>query len=274
MTENQRLAKDAGLRKRKNSEQSRAEIFDAAIKEFASRGPDGARVDAIAKRTRTTRAMVYYYFKSKEGLYRAVLENAYRGMREAERELDLAHSPPIEAMRRLVAFTYGYYHDHPEFVALVMAENQSGGRHIRKVHRMHRLNVSIIDIIAGVLDRGASAGLFRTGIDPVDVHMMISSLGWFPIANRHTFGYVFGRDLGSRRNIEHNRELITQMILRFIGVDSHVPCLPPRGAFGCGAAPTQASLRRTELSADRRAGSNLAQGAGTGRGDGPSYAGK
>ncbi len=210
-------AKTAAMRKPKDPAKSRAEILAAAIPEFATRGLDGARVDAIASRTRTTRAMIYYYFGSKAGLYVAVLENAYRGIREAEKTLDLAHAPPVEAMRRLVAFTLDYYQEHPSFVALVIAENQSGGRHVRKVNRVHRLNLSIIDVIDDVLVRGAREGIFRTGVDPVDLHMTIASLGWFQIANRHTFGYIFGRDFDSPRQIQHNKLLITDIVLRFVG---------------------------------------------------------
>jgi AcrR family transcriptional regulator len=208
--------KFAAMRKPKEPEQTRAEILRAATGEFATRGLEGARIDAVAKRTRTTRAMIYYYFRSKEGLYAAVLEDAYFGIREAERNLDLAHLSPPEAVRRLVAFTLDYYLAHPAFVALVVAENQSGGRHIREVHRMRSLNASIIDTIEDVLVRGRREGLFRGGFDAIDLHMIIAALGWFQVANRHTFGYVFRRDLASPRQIEHSRALITEMVLRFV----------------------------------------------------------
>src|SRR5262249_13181941 len=141
-----------------------------ATKEFATRGLNGASLDAVARRTRTTRAMIYYYFKSKEGLYLAVLENAYRGIREAEMRLELSEESPEKAIRHLVAFSLNYYQDHPEFVALIVAENQTGGRHIRKMQRMQSLNVSIVDTIAAVLERGRRAGLFREDLDAVDVH--------------------------------------------------------------------------------------------------------
>jgi AcrR family transcriptional regulator len=218
MNKSRHTAKNAAMRKPKVPAQSRADILEAATAEFATRGLEGARVDAIAKRTRTTRAMIYYYFGSKEGLYLAALEGAYRGIREAENELDLAHLPPIEAMRRLVEFTFDYYQEHPSFVALVIAENQSGGRYIRKVNRMHRLNLSIIEVITDVLVRGAREGAFRAGIDPIDVHMAIASLGWFQVANRHTFGYIFERQFTSHRQIERHKKLITEIVLRFVAV--------------------------------------------------------
>ncbi len=220
-------AKTAAMRKPKDPVKSRAEILAAAIPEFATRGFEGARIDAIASRTRTTRAMIYYYFGSKEALYVAVLADAYRGIREAEKSLDLAHAKPVDAMCRLLAFTVDYYQDHPDFVALVVAENQSGGRHIRKVNRVHRLNLSIIDVIADVLGRGVRDGVFRAGVDPVDLHMTIAALGWFQIANRHTFGHIFGRDFESPRQIQRNKALFTEIVLRYVST----PALPKRRAI-------------------------------------------
>ena len=81
-------------------------------------------MDAIAARTDTTRALINYYFGSKEKLYLAVLERVYAEIREAERLIDLDHLP-LEAIRRIVGFTYDYYVGHEYFVRLVVAENQA-----------------------------------------------------------------------------------------------------------------------------------------------------
>ena len=210
----------SALRKPKNPERSRADILRAATAEFALRGLGGARVDAIAQHTRTTRAMIYYYFKSKEGLYLAVLEAAYLGIRDAEQSLDLAHLSSEEAIRSLVGFTFDYYQDHPEFVALVVAENQSGGRHIRKMRKMKRQNTTVLDSIKEVLDRGRKDGIFRSGFDALDVHMMIAALGWFQIANRHTFGYLFQRDLSAPKVVERHRALVIEVVLQFLRCSS------------------------------------------------------
>ena len=204
------------MRKPKDPEQTKADIIAAATEEFAIRGLGGARLDAVARKTRTTRAMVYYYFRSKERLYLAVLENAYSGIRNAEQQLDLARIAPVDSMCRLIAFTFDYYQANPHFVALVVAENQSGGKFIRKVRRMHRLNMPIIDAIADVLRLGALEGQFRKRIDPVAVHMMIAALGCFQITNRHTFGYLFDRDMTSPLYIQRMRGLVTEMVLRYL----------------------------------------------------------
>jgi AcrR family transcriptional regulator len=206
----------AALRKPKNPVKSRTDILGAATAEFASRGFDGARVDAIARQTHTTRAMIYYYFKSKEGLYLAVLEDAYVSIRKAEQSLDLAHLSPEQAIGELVGFTFDYYQRHPEFVALVVAENQAGGRYIRKMRKMKRQNVSIVGVIAEVLARGRREGSFRNGVDAIDVHMTIAALGWFQIANRHTFGYLFHRDFAARATVKRHRALIIDMVQQFL----------------------------------------------------------
>jgi AcrR family transcriptional regulator len=230
--------RNAAMRKPRDPDGSRADILRAATGEFAARGLDGARIDSIARRTRTTRAMIYYYFKSKEGLYLAVLEDAYRGIREAEKSLDLAHLRAKEAIARLVSFTFDYYQAHPEFVALVVAENQSGGRHIRKMQRIRRLNASIVDTIADVLERGHRDGTLRDGVDPIELHMTIAALGWFEIANRHTFGYLFKRDFGASATIARDRARIIDVVWRFVR--------DPRDAKREIALPADAASRRRQ----------------------------
>src|SRR6476620_4445094 len=123
-------ASSLAMRKPKDALGNQADILRAATIEFSKNGYGGTRIDAIARQTRTTRAMIYYYFGTKENLYRAVLDGAYRSIREEEKKLDLEHLPPLVAMQRFAEFTFDFYQTHPEFVALVIAENQVGGRHI------------------------------------------------------------------------------------------------------------------------------------------------
>src|SRR5215467_203997 len=93
------------MRKPKAPEANRARILKAAIDEFAARGVKGASMDAIAARTHTTRALINYYFGSKEKLYIAVLEQVYGEIRDAEAKLELDGLPAAEAIRSIVEFT-------------------------------------------------------------------------------------------------------------------------------------------------------------------------
>jgi AcrR family transcriptional regulator len=204
------------MRKPKAPETNRAGIVAAAIDEFAARGFKGASMDAIAARTNTTRALINYYFGAKEKLYIAVLEQVYGEIREAEGRLDLDHLPPVDAVRRIVEFTYHYYLTHEGFVRIVVAENQARGRHLRKSRMMRTLNRPIIDRLARVLERGQAEGRFRPDVDPVEVHKSIAALGMFNVTNRYTFGSIFQREMGAKGDVARRRDIVADIILSYL----------------------------------------------------------
>jgi AcrR family transcriptional regulator len=206
----------AAMRKPKAPEANRARILAAAIDEFAARGFKGASMDAIAARTETTRALINYYFGSKEKLYIAVLEQVYGEIREAEGQLDLDHLEPADAIRRIVEFTYQYYLEHEGFVHLVVAENQARGRHLRKSKAMRTLNRPIIERLAGVIARGQREGLFRAEVDPVEIHKSIAALGMFNVTNQYTFGGIFQRDMGAKGDVARRRTMVADLILSYL----------------------------------------------------------
>lgn len=206
----------AAMRKPKAPEVNRARIIQAAIDEFAARGFKGASMDAIAARTHTTRALINYYFGSKEKLYIAVLEQVYAQIREAEGELDLDHLAPVDAIRRIVEFTFHYYLEHEGFVRLVVAENQAKGRHLRKSKAMRTLNRPIIDRLSRVIARGQAEGRFRPDVDPVEIHKAIAALGMFNVTNRYTFGAIFQREMGFKGDVARRREIVAEMILSYL----------------------------------------------------------
>src|SRR5581483_1250553 len=203
--------KNAGSRRRRKRNN-----VEVATHEFARKGYGGARVDAIAARTRTSKRMLYYYFGDKEGLYLAVLEQVYGAIRRAESTLDLEHRQPRDALARLVGFTFDYYNDHPEFVRLVMNENIMDGVHMKRSRTIAKLNVTVIDALRRIVARGHKDGVFRKGIDPIELHMSISALGIFNVANRATFSTIFGRDMASPRARAERRRQIVDIIWRHV----------------------------------------------------------
>ena len=209
-------ARGAAMRKPKAPAANRARIIRAAMDEFAARGFKGASMDAIAARTHTTRALINYYFGSKEKVYLAVLEHVYAEIREAESRLDLDHLAPVAAIRSIVEFTFNYYLAHEGFVRLVVAENQAKGRHLKKSQAMRSLNRTIIDTLGGIIARGQADGSFRAGIDPVEVHMSIAALGMFNVTNQHTFSAIFQREMGAKGDVGRRREMVTEMILCYL----------------------------------------------------------
>lgn len=197
-------------------EGTRRNIVDVATREFASKGFSGARVDAIAARTKTSKRMIYYYFGGKEGLYLAVLEAAYRSIRSIETTLDLEHQQPEAALAALVAFTFDYQNAHPEFIRLVMNENILNGVHVARSRTIRQLNNTVIDTLRDLVGRGQAAGVFRRDIDPIGLHMSISALCIFNVANRATFSTIFRRDMTSPKALAARRTQVVDIILRSV----------------------------------------------------------
>lgn len=200
----------------RDAERTRAELLAVATEVFAEDGYSGARVDDIAERTRTTKRMIYYYFGGKEGLYLAVLEESYRRVRDVESELNLQNLSPEDALRRLVEFTFDHHLHHENYIRLVMSENINRGQYMARSQRIQDLNVPAIAAIRDLYLRGVEAGVFRTGLDPVDIHASISALSFFNVANRHTFGTIFKLDMQSPAYIAQRRANVSEMVVRFV----------------------------------------------------------
>jgi AcrR family transcriptional regulator len=199
-----------------NPEGVRRNILDVAKAEFVEHGLSGARVNDIAARTATSKRMIYYYFTDKEGLYLAVLEDAYAGIRTLERSLDLAALPPLEALAALTGFTFDYHADHPDFVRLVMVENIHHARHLKLSAKISALNSSALNVISALYARGVAEGAFRPGIDPVDIHLTISALSFYNVSNRASIQQVFGHDMGGETQRKARRASIIDTVLRFV----------------------------------------------------------
>lgn len=197
-------------------EGTKRNIIEIATEEFAGKGFSGARVDNIAARTKTSKRMLYYYFGGKEGLYIAVLEAAYQNIRSIETTLNLEHRQPEQALRALVSFTFDYQNAHPEFVRLVMNENILNGAYVARSKTIQRLNIAVIEALRNLLERGQKAGAFRPDIDPIDLHMSISALCFFNVANRATFSTIFKRDMASSKALSARRTQVVDAIMRYV----------------------------------------------------------
>ncbi len=193
-----------------------AEILAVATHEFADKGLSGARIDAIAAATRTSKRMIYYYFGSKDGLYLAVLEEAYRRMRAIESDLHLDDLPPTDALQKLVEFTYDHHRDNEDFIRLVMNENIQRGDYLRQSQSIQQLNSKAIESVRDVYDRGVVQGVFRAGLDPVDIHSAISAFTFFNVSNRHTFGLIFQDRASQDKATTLKRGHVVDLILRFV----------------------------------------------------------
>jgi AcrR family transcriptional regulator len=211
-----RSAKGEGNVRTQDPEGTRQNIIQVASEEFALNGLSGARIDEIAARTRSSKRMIYYYFGDKEGLYLSVLENAYRTVREGESHLDINGLSPIDALQRLVEFTFDHHHRHEDFIRMVMIENIHHAEYLERSKVIRDLNVTAIGTIEALYKRGLSDGVFRPGLDPLEVHWQISALCFFNVSNRATFSKLFGRDLSTDAAQSSLRQNAVDMVLRHV----------------------------------------------------------
>lgn len=200
----------------RDPERTSASILAAAVTEFTDKGYAGARIDAIAEKSGANKRMIYHYFGDKDGLYLAVLESAYIGIRSSEAELQLANLDPVEAIEKLVAFTWDYFIEHPEFLSILATENLHRAKFLKKSKKVLQLHSPQVSMISDVLKRGAEQGVFRRGVDPIYVYISIASLGIFYLSNRWTLSTIFARDLTAQDEIRAWGKHISAVILGYL----------------------------------------------------------
>ncbi len=213
-----RAARRAAEPRARDADRSQRDILDAARDEFALHGLGGARMDRIAERAEVNKRLIYYYFEGKERLFLAVLERVYEDIRSAEQQLELTQVEPTEAIRRLIAFTWNYSLEHPEFQTLLNSENLHRARHLKQSTKIAAMHSPLLQTLAGVLERGHKSGVFRAGVDPVQLYISIAGLSYFYLGNNHTLSTIFDRPLlGPKARVErlsHMTDLVLGYLVR------------------------------------------------------------
>lgn len=202
----------------RDADKSQMLILAAAMDEFAQYGYAGGRVDRIAERAEINKRLIYYYFGNKDDLFLAVLERTYADIRAAEQALHLDEMDPVEAVRQLVSFTWHYYLEHPEFIALLNSENLHQAMHLKQSARIQEMNSPLVAMLADVLERGRRQDLFRDGVDPIQLYISIASICYFYLSNNPTLSTIFGRDLRAPKalaqRLSHMKELVLGYVLK------------------------------------------------------------
>jgi AcrR family transcriptional regulator len=205
-----------GAQRSRDAGRTQKAILGAARLEFTEYGLGGARVDRIAQRADLNKSLIYYYFKDKENLFLSVLEDAYQNIREAETQLCLTELQPVEAIRRLAEFTWHYYIEHPEFLALINSENLHRAKHLRKSKRILEMNSPLLESLGNVLERGRKEGLFRGGVDPLQLYMSLSGMTYFYLSNHHTLSAVFGRNFMTPKALNERLSHVCDVLLGYL----------------------------------------------------------
>jgi len=156
--------------RRRNAEASRAQVWAAAAAEFAARGFDGAKVDRIAADAGVNKAMIYYHFKSKAGLFNAILHDTFSAITEAVRVVAEGGGPPEDRLRAYVAAMAHVADERPFFPPIWLREIAEGGRHVDPTVANHFRQVLMM--LGGILQEGAATGRMRP-MNPFLVQMGI-----------------------------------------------------------------------------------------------------
>ena len=202
--------------KARDAEATRARILAAAKREFAKSGLGGARVDVIADRAKANKRMIYHYFGNKEALFRTVVEAAYVDIRSAEQKLHLEDLPARDALEKLIRFTWDYYLKNPEFITLVNSENLHRARHVKDSEVFRNISRRFVDMVGKLLDRGVAEGVFRPGIDPVQLNITIAAIGYYYLTNQHTGSIIFKRDLMAPAALKQRLSFNVETIMRLV----------------------------------------------------------
>jgi TetR/AcrR family transcriptional regulator len=200
--------------RRRDPQGSREALLKAARHEFARKGLAGARVDEIARRAGVNKQLVYHHFGDKDALYLAVLEWIYEEIRTEENKLDLGGIAPDRAIRRLIEFSFDHLSAHPDFVALLNDENRLDARHVRSSAKLPRMHSPFVALLAETLSRGARAGIFRRGLDAMQLYISIAALGYFYFSNAPTLSAIFKADLATPPALRRRRRHVVDLVMR------------------------------------------------------------
>jgi TetR/AcrR family transcriptional regulator len=200
----------------RNAKVTRERILKVAAKEFATRGYDGARIEAIVQRCNVSKNLIYHYFENKEALFIEVMERAYGAMRERQNELSLKGDDPVHDMRELVVKTTKHLMGAPDLLQLLATENMHKAAHIRKSTKITTMFSPLRAVLAQALEKGKLLGVFRHDADWVDLYVSISGLASYYVTNRYTLSYVLNIDLGDPVRVQRHAAHVADMVMSYL----------------------------------------------------------
>jgi TetR/AcrR family transcriptional regulator len=182
-------------------------ILAAAALEFAERGFAGARVDRIARRARVNKAMLYYHFASKQGLYRTLLRRMFSRAADRLQQVAAARQPPSAKIEHAIAAMAAFIDEHAFFPAIMLREVAEAGAHLDR-ETLKALG-AVPRVIGSIVHEGVAAGEFRP-IHPVVVYFSMLAPVVFFLAGtpiRKEIAHLHLADLASLSPGEFVRQL-------------------------------------------------------------------
>ncbi|MAT52303.1 MAG: hypothetical protein CMK32_14090 [Porticoccaceae bacterium] len=189
-------------------------ILNAASAEIAQRGIDGARIEKIAQDAGVTKQLVYHYFKTKDDLYKAVLETVSKNMEILSEVEDYRNHPPREAISLVIETLFQGFINHPEYRTFALDQALHEGEHISVASLyLPTMRIVLSEVIAPILARGEQEGVFKAGLDPHVVFWMIFNLTAGCFLNEKIMPEISGIDFTSLQGIEAWRAMVTTFVL-------------------------------------------------------------
>ena len=139
--------------------------------------------------------MLYHYFGNKKNLYVAVLEAAYGDIRGREAKLKIDVERPLDGLLELLRFTFHYFEKNPYFEGLLRTENMMHGKFVRRLAPITQSGFSLRKVIGELIENGQKQGVFRDGLDPVQVYVTITALSRFHLANAFSLSALLDTDM-------------------------------------------------------------------------------
>ena len=195
---------------------TKATILDCALREFAERGYDGARIERIVDAAGVNVSLAYQYFGSKEQMFIAVMEHIYGVMRTHHGDIEVRGLDPAAAMERLVRNTFRIFVKHPEIIGLLNSENVHRGKHIAKSSYIQKLYNPLLDTIAEVLKSGIDQGVFRSDCEAQDLFISLNGMGYFLLSNQYTLSVILGRNLSTPKALKRHEDHIVAVVLGYL----------------------------------------------------------
>ena len=221
------LATKSRLGTRAQPEQSRAAILKAAVQEFAREGVAGARTDAIARSAGVNKALLYYYFKDKEAMYQAVLDEVFSGVRVSIQSALSQDLPPRERLMAYVGAHFDYIASNPLYPRIVHAEFLRASRSPAGMQRIAKEYFRpIFSQLSALLEEGIHAGEFRRVNAMHFIPSMVSVIVFYFITAAPIMSIVTGANPLSPELIAERRaavlDFITAALFRTGGVSFDV----------------------------------------------------
>jgi len=195
--------------RRHDAVETRLAILKAAEQIYAEYGLAGARTDAIALAAGVNKALLYYYFKSKEDLYQAVVGSQLREFGQQTAKLLSAKGPAGPILLRYVSYHFDFIGTHPNYPRIFQRLMMEGDRTLERIAREHSLPLK--KLLVALLARGIKAGEFRR-LDPE--HALVSIAGltahYFNIAP--AIRAITGKDPFSKANLARRKAEVLDFI--------------------------------------------------------------